>query len=94
MPSPVKPVDPQRDALQRLFNSVAGADMEVDWMELKRILDHSLRDGKCILFVNTHCINKLLVKYVYVKLFSLGIYLKFINMFYIKYFIYFLKKCK
>lgn len=46
MPSPVKPVDPQRDALQRLFNSVAGADMEVDWMELKRILDHSLRDGK------------------------------------------------
>ncbi|XP_046809455.1 calpain-A isoform X2 [Lucilia cuprina] len=44
MPSPVKPVDPQRDALQRLFNSVAGADMEVDWMELKRILDHSLRD--------------------------------------------------
>lgn len=46
MPSPVKPVDPQRDALQRLFNSVAGADMEVDWMELKRILDHSLRDGE------------------------------------------------
>ncbi|XP_065366682.1 calpain-A isoform X2 [Calliphora vicina] len=44
MPSPVKPVDPQREALQRLFNSVAGADMEVDWMELKRILDHSLRD--------------------------------------------------
>ncbi|KAL9917192.1 calpain A isoform 1-T2 [Glossina fuscipes fuscipes] len=44
MPSPVKPVDPQRDALQRLFNSVAGSDMEVDWMNLKRILDHSLRD--------------------------------------------------
>lgn len=44
IPSPIKPVDPQRDALQRLFNSVAGQDMEVDWMELKRILDHSLRD--------------------------------------------------
>lgn len=48
MPSPVKPVDPQRDALQRLFNSVAGSDMEVDWMNLKRILDHSLRDGMCL----------------------------------------------
>lgn len=48
IPSPVvKPaVDPQRDALKRLFNSVAGVDMEVDWMELKRILDHSLKDGK------------------------------------------------
>lgn len=47
MPSPVAPpVDPQKEALARLFKSVAGADMEVDWMELKRILDHSLRDGK------------------------------------------------
>ncbi|XP_075165551.1 calpain A isoform X3 [Haematobia irritans] len=45
MPTPVAPaVDPQKEALQRLFKSVAGADMEVDWMELKRILDHSLRD--------------------------------------------------
>ncbi|XP_005185121.2 calpain-A isoform X2 [Musca domestica] len=45
MPSPVAPpVDPQKEALARLFKSVAGADMEVDWMELKRILDHSLRD--------------------------------------------------
>lgn len=47
MPSPVAPAaDPQKEALARLFKSVAGADMEVDWMELKRILDHSLRDGK------------------------------------------------
>ncbi|XP_061391842.1 calpain-A isoform X3 [Musca vetustissima] len=45
MPSPVAPpVDPQKEALARLFKCVAGADMEVDWMELKRILDHSLRD--------------------------------------------------
>ncbi|XP_030387749.1 calpain-A isoform X2 [Scaptodrosophila lebanonensis] len=42
-PTP-KPVDPQRDSLRRLFDSIAGADMEVDWMELKRILDHSMRD--------------------------------------------------
>lgn len=38
------PEDPQREGLRRLFRSIAGADMEVDWMELKRILDHSLRD--------------------------------------------------
>lgn len=25
---------------------IAGSDQEVGWMELKRILDHSMRDGK------------------------------------------------
>lgn len=25
---------------------IAGPDQEVGWMELKRILDHSMRDGK------------------------------------------------
>ncbi|KAL5286412.1 CAPN1 family protein [Megaselia abdita] len=39
-----KPVDPQRAALERLFRDIAGPDMEVDWVELKRILDHSMRD--------------------------------------------------
>ena len=38
--------DPQRQALERLFREISGSDMEVDWMELKRILDHSMRDGK------------------------------------------------
>ncbi|XP_030243396.1 calpain-A [Drosophila navojoa] len=42
-PTP-KPVDPQKEGLRRLFDSIAGKDMEVDWMELKRILDHSMRD--------------------------------------------------
>uniref|UniRef100_A0A0A1XHT6 Calpain-B n=1 Tax=Zeugodacus cucurbitae TaxID=28588 RepID=A0A0A1XHT6_ZEUCU len=41
---PPKEEDPQRENLRRLFKSIAGSDMEVDWMELKRILDHSLRD--------------------------------------------------
>ncbi|BFG05415.1 calpain-A [Drosophila madeirensis] len=42
-PTP-KPLDPQKESLRRLFDSIAGKDMEVDWMELKRILDHSMRD--------------------------------------------------
>ncbi|XP_068144740.1 calpain-A [Drosophila tropicalis] len=42
-PTP-KPVDPQKESLRRLFDSIAGQDAEVDWMELKRILDHSMRD--------------------------------------------------
>lgn len=43
-----KPADPQKAALERLFRDIAGPDMEVDWVELKRILDHSMRDGECI----------------------------------------------
>lgn len=34
--------------MEKLFIDIAGDDMEVDWMELKRILDHSFRDGKQI----------------------------------------------
>ncbi|XP_053684454.1 calpain-B-like isoform X2 [Sabethes cyaneus] len=43
VPIPSQP-SPQRQAMERLFLDVAGADGEVDWMELKRILDHSFRD--------------------------------------------------
>ncbi|ALC43271.1 CalpB [Drosophila busckii] len=43
-PTPKEEDDPQRIALRRLFDSVAGDDEEVDWQELKRILDHSMRD--------------------------------------------------
>lgn len=42
-PAP-KPMD---DSTEKLFREIAGEDMEVDWMELKRILDHSMRDGSC-----------------------------------------------
>lgn len=41
-------VIPQKSAMEKLFIDIAGDDMEVDWMELKRILDHSFRDGKQI----------------------------------------------
>ncbi|XP_062558503.1 calpain-A-like isoform X8 [Armigeres subalbatus] len=43
VPVPSQP-SPQRQAMERLFLEVAGADGEVDWVELKRILDHSFRD--------------------------------------------------
>ncbi|XP_049291836.1 calpain-B-like isoform X2 [Anopheles funestus] len=43
VPGYVQP-SPQRQAMERLFLDVAGADGEVDWVELKRILDHSFRD--------------------------------------------------
>lgn len=38
---------PLNDSTEKLFKEIAGDDMEVDWMELKRILDHSMRDGWC-----------------------------------------------
>lgn len=43
-PTP-KSIDTQKESLRRLFDSIAGQDMEVDWMELKRVLDFSMRDG-------------------------------------------------
>ncbi|XP_058837403.1 calpain-A-like isoform X1 [Topomyia yanbarensis] len=43
VPIPSQP-SPQRQAMERLFLDVADADGEVDWVELKRILDHSFRD--------------------------------------------------
>lgn len=40
------PNEGHSESLLKLFKSIAGPDMEVDWMELKRILDHSMKDGK------------------------------------------------
>lgn len=53
IPEPTKPT-PQVTALEKLFKDIAGEDMEVDWMELKRILDHSMREGLfplCSMFI-------------------------------------------
>ncbi|CAD7012448.1 unnamed protein product [Ceratitis capitata] len=46
LPNPMdpKPKDAHNESLLKLFKSIAGPDMEVDWMELKRILDHSMKD--------------------------------------------------
>lgn len=35
---------PERSGIEQLFMDIAGPDQEVGWMELKRILDHSMRD--------------------------------------------------
>ncbi|GAB0096124.1 Calpain-B [Sergentomyia squamirostris] len=43
LPQPSYP-DPQKSAMEKLFHDIAGEDMEVDWMELKQILDHSMKD--------------------------------------------------
>lgn len=45
LPVPAQPT-PQKSKLEKLFIEIAGADMEIDWRELQRILDHTLRDGK------------------------------------------------
>lgn len=39
-PNP-EPTDPVRD----FFNRLAGEDGEVDWQELKEILDYAMREG-------------------------------------------------
>lgn len=37
---------PERSAIEQLFNDIAGPGGEIGWAELKRILDHSMRDGE------------------------------------------------
>ncbi|XP_050080168.1 calpain-A-like isoform X1 [Anopheles maculipalpis] len=60
VPGYVQP-SPQRQAMERLFLDVAGADGEVDWVELKRILDHSFRDD----LPKTNSVNGLNQKQTY-----------------------------
>lgn len=42
--------------METIFRDVAGDDMEIDWMELKRILDQTMRDGK-FLSLDLICLN-------------------------------------
>lgn len=35
----------QKEAIEKIFRDVAGDNMEIGWMELKRILDHMMLDG-------------------------------------------------
>lgn len=48
-PTP-KPIE---DSTEKLFKEIAGDDMEIDWMELKRILDHTMRDGSISSIIST-----------------------------------------
>lgn len=49
VPSPTGPGIPQtmpKEEVERLFYQVAGPDGEIDWQELKRLLDQIMKDGK------------------------------------------------
>lgn len=35
-----------KEEIERLFNETAGLDGEIDWQELKRLLDQIMKDGK------------------------------------------------
>lgn len=55
MPSPTGPGIPEtmsKVEIARLFHEVAGPDGEIDWQELKRLMDQIMKDGKRLLLFN------------------------------------------
>lgn len=44
--APGIPATMPKEEIERLFYEVAGPDREIDWQELKRLLDQIMRDGK------------------------------------------------
>lgn len=52
----ITPNSDQKAAIEKLFREVAGDDMEIDWIELKRILNQTMRDG------NIFIINLLIIE--------------------------------
>lgn len=49
MPSPTGPGIPEtmsKAEIARLFHEVAGPDGEIDWQELKRLMDQIMKEGK------------------------------------------------
>lgn len=42
----------ETDQLFEVFLKLAGKDQEVDWMELKEILDYAMKSGKFCLLMN------------------------------------------
>lgn len=55
MPSPTGPGIPEtmsKVEITRLFHEVAGPDGEIDWQELKRLMDQIMKDGKRLLLFN------------------------------------------
>lgn len=53
----IKP-DPEEqkrsERLQEFFKKIAGEDLEVDWMELKQILDYALKNGMRIFLLSSY----------------------------------------
>ena len=35
--------------VREFFNKIAGDDLEIDWMELKQVLDYALKKGEMVL---------------------------------------------
>jgi hypothetical protein len=40
--------DKTQDKVKEFFLKIAGEDLEVDWMELKEILDYAMRNGNLL----------------------------------------------
>jgi hypothetical protein len=45
---PEREEDKTQDKVKEFFSKIAGEDMEVDWMELKEILDYAMRNGNLL----------------------------------------------
>ncbi len=40
----------RNERIREFFRKIAGEDMEIDWMELKQILDYAMKNGNELLF--------------------------------------------
>lgn len=58
MNKPEPEEDKAQDKVKEHFRKIAGEDMEVDWMELKEILDYAMRNGNLLW---SHVLNFTLV---------------------------------
>lgn len=52
-PQPAPEMKKADEKVKEFFSKLAGEDMEVDWMELKEILDYAMRSGNYRL--DTYC---------------------------------------
>lgn len=57
-PEPDK-VDKANEKIKEFFLKLAGADQEVDWMELKDILDYAMRNGKLKMYKQEYIVFKI-----------------------------------
>lgn len=47
--TPTPEENKQTEKVRQIFVKLAGVDMEVDWKELKEIMDYAMRNGKVFL---------------------------------------------
>lgn len=50
----------RNERIREFFKKIAGEDMEIDWMELKQVLDYAMANGNCFIkFLSNsrfHCV--------------------------------------